>query len=285
MDLGISGRKAIVCASSKGLGKGLRRGFGRGRLRTRRQRPQQGRACVGGASDSRTEVGVVVHEVVGDLNDPATRAALIAACPEADILVNNNGGPPFKAFDAITREDILAGVEANMLTPDRPGSGASAGHGEAKVRPDHQHHLRVGARADRRARRLVGRAGRADRLPGVRGPGACGAQRDDQFDPAGRIRHRPLAVVPDARAPPSAASRSIARGPRRKPAFPRDASATRPSSARSARFSRAPGRVHHRSEHPDRRRRVPRRFLNFCLERRNERRAGRSRFASKPGNA
>ncbi len=63
------------------------------------------------------QTSVAVHEVVGDLNDPATRAALIAACPEADILVNNNGGPPFKAFGAITREDILAGVEANMLTP------------------------------------------------------------------------------------------------------------------------------------------------------------------------
>ncbi len=65
----------------------------------------------------REQTGVVVDEVVGDLNDPATRAALVAACPEADILVNNNGGPPFKAFGAITREDILAGVEANMLTP------------------------------------------------------------------------------------------------------------------------------------------------------------------------
>jgi len=60
---------------------------------------------------------VTVGEVLGDLNDPATRAALIAAAPDADILVNNNGGPPFKAFAAIAREDILAGVEANMLTP------------------------------------------------------------------------------------------------------------------------------------------------------------------------
>ena len=69
------------------------------------------------ASDIRQRSGVAVHAVAGDLDDPATRAALIAACPDADILVNNNGGPPFKAFGAITREDILAGVEANMLTP------------------------------------------------------------------------------------------------------------------------------------------------------------------------
>ena len=53
--------------------------------------------------------GAAVREVAGDLDEPATRDALIAACPEADILVNNNGGPPYKAFEAITREDILKG--------------------------------------------------------------------------------------------------------------------------------------------------------------------------------
>jgi len=42
---------------------------------------------------------------------------LIAACPDADILVNNNGGPPYKSFGEISREDILKGVESNMLTP------------------------------------------------------------------------------------------------------------------------------------------------------------------------
>ena len=48
---------------------------------------------------------------------PATRAELIAACPDADILVNNNGGPPYKSFGEINREDILKGIESNMLTP------------------------------------------------------------------------------------------------------------------------------------------------------------------------
>ena len=65
----------------------------------------------------RETTGATVLEVAGDLNEPATRDALIAACPEADILVNNNGGPPYKAFEAITREDILKGLESNMLTP------------------------------------------------------------------------------------------------------------------------------------------------------------------------
>jgi 3-oxoacyl-[acyl-carrier protein] reductase len=58
-----------------------------------------------------------VHEVEGDLNDPATREALIAACPDADILVNNNGGPPFKNFRDLDRQAILAGVTMNMVTP------------------------------------------------------------------------------------------------------------------------------------------------------------------------
>ena len=48
---------------------------------------------------------------------PTTRAELIAACSDADILVNNNGGPPYKSFGEINREDILKGVESNMLTP------------------------------------------------------------------------------------------------------------------------------------------------------------------------
>ncbi len=116
MDLGISGRKAIVCASSKGLGRASAEALAEAGCElvvNGRSRDE----LASTANEIRERTGVVVHEVVGDLNDPATRAALIGACPEADILVNNNGGPPFRAFGAITREDILAGVEANMVTP------------------------------------------------------------------------------------------------------------------------------------------------------------------------
>jgi 3-oxoacyl-[acyl-carrier protein] reductase len=116
MDLGIIGRKAIVCASSKGLGRACARALA-----------EAGCAIVLNGRDAdtlartgrglRESTGVEVREILGDLDDPATRAELIAACPDADILVNNNGGPPFKPFDQITREDILKGVESNMLTP------------------------------------------------------------------------------------------------------------------------------------------------------------------------
>lgn len=116
MDLGITGRRAIVCASSKGLRRACAKAlaeagcevFVNGRNKEELRRTAQ---------EIRNATGVVVHEVAGDLDDPPTRAALLAACPEPDVLVNNNGGPPFKAFEAITRDDILAGIDANMLTP------------------------------------------------------------------------------------------------------------------------------------------------------------------------
>jgi 3-oxoacyl-[acyl-carrier protein] reductase len=116
MDLGITGRKAIVCASSRGLGRACALALAQEgcEVVVNGRNPQQLHLT---ANEIRERTGGAVREVAGDLDDPATRAALIAACPDADILVNNNGGPPFKPFDAITREDILKGVESNMLTP------------------------------------------------------------------------------------------------------------------------------------------------------------------------
>src|SRR5271165_7215754 len=116
MDLGIAGRKAIVCASSKGLGRACARSLAEAGCEivlNGREAEDLART----ARELRDGTGVTVREILGDLDDPATRAELIAACPDADILVNNNGGPPYKPFAEITREDILKGVESNMLTP------------------------------------------------------------------------------------------------------------------------------------------------------------------------
>src|SRR5208337_2186567 len=116
LDLGIVGRKAIICASSKGLGRACALALAEAGceiLVNGRDPVKLARA----ASEIRETTGVSVREVAGDLNDPATRAALIAACPDADNLVNNNSGPSFKTFEAITRDHILAGVESNMLMP------------------------------------------------------------------------------------------------------------------------------------------------------------------------
>jgi 3-oxoacyl-[acyl-carrier protein] reductase len=115
MDLGIAGRKAIVCASSKGLGKACAMALAEA-------------GCVvfvNGRDAERLEAtareigaaGASVVAIAGDIGDPAVRDRLLAACPEPDILVNNNGGPPPQPFDAITREDLLRGLDANMLTP------------------------------------------------------------------------------------------------------------------------------------------------------------------------
>ena len=116
MDLGIAGRKAIVCASSKGLGRACARALAEaGCAIVLNGRDAEALARTG--RELREATGVKVGEILGDLDDPATRAELIAACPDADILVNNNGGPPFKPFAEITHDDILKGVESNMLTP------------------------------------------------------------------------------------------------------------------------------------------------------------------------
>ena len=128
MDLGIAGRKAIVCASSKGLGRACAWALaeaGCAVVLNGREREGLDRT----ARELRQATGVEVREVPGDLDHAATRAELIAACPDADILVNNNGGPPYKNFGEITRDDVLKGIEFEHAHPDRAGSGAGAGHG------------------------------------------------------------------------------------------------------------------------------------------------------------
>ena len=116
MDLGIAGREAIVCASSKGLGRACAQALAEaGCAIVLNGRDAEALARTG--RELRETTGIKVREILGDLDDPATRAELIAACPDADILVNNNGGPPYQAFAEITRENILKGIESNMLTP------------------------------------------------------------------------------------------------------------------------------------------------------------------------
>ncbi|RVB58916.1 SDR family NAD(P)-dependent oxidoreductase, partial [Mesorhizobium sp. M7A.F.Ca.CA.002.04.1.1] len=69
------------------------------------------------AAELRERYGVTVTEVVGDVSKPEVQKALLVACPEPDILVNNNGGPPLRDFRTLDREKILEGVTQNMVTP------------------------------------------------------------------------------------------------------------------------------------------------------------------------
>ena len=118
MDLHLAGRKAIICASSKGLGHAcatalLAEGVdvvinGRDRAtleaageRLRATHPASGR----------------VTTVQGDVTTPTGRQALLVACPNPDILVNNNNGPDPSPFEAISDAMWSAGLEANMLAP------------------------------------------------------------------------------------------------------------------------------------------------------------------------
>lgn len=116
MDLGIRGKKAIVCASSKGLGRGCAMALaeaGCDLIVNGRNAALLAKT----AAEIREKFGVKVTEVAGDVSKPEVQQALLAACPEPDILVNNNGGPPFRDFRELDREKILEGVTNNMVTP------------------------------------------------------------------------------------------------------------------------------------------------------------------------
>lgn len=116
MDLGIRGKTAIVSAASKGLGKACALSLAReGVDVTINARDRETLDAT--AAEIHAATGVKVATVVGDIGAEETRHALLAACPAADILVNNNGGPPPGRFQDWDREAWLGAVEANLLAP------------------------------------------------------------------------------------------------------------------------------------------------------------------------
>jgi 3-oxoacyl-[acyl-carrier protein] reductase len=116
MDLGIAGRNALVCASSRGLGLACAMELARagctvvinGRDRA---------TLEAAAAAIQAETGASPIPVVADVSDPAGQAALVGAVPHVDILVNNNGGPPFRDFREVDRAALIEGVTANMAAP------------------------------------------------------------------------------------------------------------------------------------------------------------------------
>ena len=117
MDLGIEGKWALVCAASKGLGKGCAAALVREGVNvviTARGDD----VLQATAAELRTLNGAVqVRAVAGDITTAAGRAAALAACPQVDILVNNAGGPPPGDFRTWDREVWIKALDANMLTP------------------------------------------------------------------------------------------------------------------------------------------------------------------------
>lgn len=116
MDMGIAGKRALVCAASKGLGRGCAEAL----------------ACEGvavtivartldvlerTAREIEARSGIPVTFVAADVTTAEGRAAALAACPDPDILVNNAGGPPPGSFRDWERDDWVRALDANMLAP------------------------------------------------------------------------------------------------------------------------------------------------------------------------
>ena len=114
MDLGISGRKAIVCASSRGLGRACAEALAQAGCDVVVNGRTQG-VVDATVAELREKTGGTVVGVVADVADRAGQDALLAACPEPDILINNNSGPPLRDFRTLTRDQMLDGVIANMV--------------------------------------------------------------------------------------------------------------------------------------------------------------------------
>ena len=116
MDLGIKGRRALVCAASRGLGRGC--AFSLARNGADLVINGRDRAVLEETAQAiRAETGVAVATVAGDISEPAVQAAMIEAVPAPDILVNNNGGPPRRDFREIDRSAFIEGVVMNMAVP------------------------------------------------------------------------------------------------------------------------------------------------------------------------
>ncbi|QPC41827.1 SDR family oxidoreductase [Kaustia mangrovi] len=116
MDLGLKGRKAIVCASSRGLGRACALALGQAGVDVVINGLDADRLART-ADDIAEKTDVAVTPVAADLDTHEGQAALLAACPEPDILINNNGGPPLRDFRELDREAMLSGVVQNMVTP------------------------------------------------------------------------------------------------------------------------------------------------------------------------
>lgn len=116
MNLGIEGRKAIICASSEGLGRACAFSLAREGcdvvINGRRVEPLEETAAA-----IRAETGVSVTAVAADVSTRNGQQALLAACPAPDILVNNNGGPPRRDWTELDRAAIAEGIVQNLTTP------------------------------------------------------------------------------------------------------------------------------------------------------------------------
>ena len=116
MDMGLKGKRALVCASSKGLGLGCARALAAEGVHLV-MNARGAEALEASAAAIRTEFGVEVTTVAADVSTPEGQAALISTAGDVDILVNNAGGPPPGMWSDWDRDDFIAALDVNMLAP------------------------------------------------------------------------------------------------------------------------------------------------------------------------
>ncbi|MFN6980238.1 MAG: SDR family NAD(P)-dependent oxidoreductase, partial [Gemmobacter sp.] len=115
MDLGIAGRRALVTAGSKGLGRGCAEALAAAGVHLVIN--ARGAAALEAAAADLRRHGVTVTAVAADITDAQGRAAVLEAAGDVDILVTNAGGPPPGLWSDWSRADFIAALDANMLTP------------------------------------------------------------------------------------------------------------------------------------------------------------------------
>ncbi|MGH1465276.1 MAG: SDR family oxidoreductase [Cognatishimia sp.] len=116
MDLGITGKKALVCASSKGLGLGCAEALAKAGVDLI-MNARGAEALEAAAADLRARFGVQVETVAADVSTEAGQAAVLAVAQGVDILVTNAGGPPPGVWSDWDRADFIKALDANMLAP------------------------------------------------------------------------------------------------------------------------------------------------------------------------
>lgn len=116
MDLGIRGKRAVVCAGSKGLGRGAAEALAAAGVDLVLN-ARGAEVLEATAAEIAARFGVEVVPVAADITTEAGRAAVLAAAGPADILINNAGGPPAGLWSDWGRDDFLAALEGNLLAP------------------------------------------------------------------------------------------------------------------------------------------------------------------------
>jgi 3-oxoacyl-[acyl-carrier protein] reductase len=116
MDMGIAGKRAIVCASSKGLGRGCAFALAREGVHVfvNGRNPAEVEAT---AEAIRAQTGSQATVVIADVTTAAGRLLLLEACPEPDILITNAGGPAPRDFRELSEQDWLDGLVPNLISP------------------------------------------------------------------------------------------------------------------------------------------------------------------------